>query len=292
MFGYIKPDKPELKIKEYETYKAVYCSVCKTLGKQYGLFSRFLLTYDAAFYVLVLKCALQNGCDNAAEGVCKFNPLKKCHYIPEDEILKQAAALTVIMFYYKLKDNISDSYFFKKIIYLFLLPFVKIKFKKAIKNYSYFNDIIKMSMEEQTLAEQDAHCSVDRACDPSAKALGKIFAYNITDEVTSRVLERIGYCIGRWVYLMDAFDDLEKDLKSGSFNPFIIKFELNKTLLNENKESIIDEISRSIRLTANEAAGAFDLINHKSYASVTENIIYDGMENELVLLIDKKRGVQ
>ena len=291
MFGYVKPDKPELKIKEFETYRAIYCSVCKTLGKQYGVFSRFLLTYDSVFYVLILKCLLQDKSDCAAKGVCRFNPLKKCHYIPEDEILRQAAALTVIMFYYKLRDNINDSGLLRKLLCLISLPFIKIKFKKAVRNYSYFNDIISESMEKQVNAESDENCSVDKACDASAYALSKIFAYNIDNSELSRILERIGYCVGRWVYLMDAFDDLEKDIKNGGFNPFVIKFNLSKDYLQNKNEDVLDSIVSSIRLTANEAASAFDLASHKSYSPIAENIIYDGMESELLKIIGKKRGV-
>ena len=99
MFGYVKPDKQELKVKEYETYKAVYCTLCKTLGKEYGVFAKALLTYDATFYVLFRKALFQDAPDCAHRGVCRFNPLKKCNYIDGDEILRTAAGLSVIMFY-------------------------------------------------------------------------------------------------------------------------------------------------------------------------------------------------
>jgi len=289
LFGYIKPEKAELKIKEYETYKAVYCTVCKTLGKEYGIFSRFLLTYDAAFYVLVLKCLLQDGCDRAERGVCRFNPFKKCFYIPADSILRQSAALTVIMFYYKVRDGLRDSGNFRKFLYYLLYPYISFKFKKAVKNYSYFDDIIKLSVERQTEAESDFECSVDRACDPSASALAEIFSYGIQDEEVKRILSRIGYCVGRWVYLADAFDDLEKDVKNGNFNPFAIKYGLDRNNISDITDDVYDGIAAALRLSANEAAGAFDLAKHKSYASVCENIIYDGTEAQLNRLINKKR---
>ena len=292
MFGYVKPDKPELKIKEYETYKAVYCSVCRTLGKHYGILSRFLLTYDSAFYVIVLKCLLQSECDCAERGVCRFNPLKKCHYIPEDELLRRAAALTVIMFYYKLLDDLEDGRGPRKLLCYILLPFVKNKFKKAVKDYSQFDGIISLSMKKQAQTELNKDCSVDRACDPSATALGEIFSYGVDDGELRRVLYRIGYCVGRWVYLADAFDDLEKDVKSGSFNPFAAKYGLERETVKNLDDEVIDGISASIRLTANEAASAFDLAQHKCYSPIAENIIYDGMENELINIIHKKRGVK
>lgn len=286
MFGYVQPDKSELKVKEYETYKAVYCSVCKSLGKNYGLLARFLLTYDSAFYVFLMKSVKQDEPDCAHKGVCRFNPLKKCNYIDNDVYLDEAAALTVIMFYYKIKDNIKDSGLIKRLLMYFVLPYITLKFKKAVKNYSYFDDIISLSMKEQAEAESDKNCITDKACDPSAKALGKIISYNAKGEI-KQTLYRIGYCIGRWVYLTDAFDDLENDIKHRNFNPFITKYNL-KTVENISKEVTVD-ICRSIRLTANETANALNTVNKNCYKNIVENIVFDGMENQLNKIL-KKRG--
>lgn len=287
MFGYVKPDKAELKIKEYETYKAVYCSLCKTLGKEYGLFSRFFLTYDATFFVLFFKSVFQTSPDCAHKGVCRFNPLKKCNYISEDEFFKKAAALTVIMFYYKLRDTLSDGTFLKKIITYFIYPYIKIKFNKAARNYSQYNDIIKLQMERQTEIEQSDTDSVDLACDPSAKALSDIFSLDAENPELANPIKRTAYCVGRWVYLMDAFDDLEADVKSGAYNPFIAYYSIKNT--EDISEGITKEIIGRIRLTANEAAVSFEDINKSCYRTVVENIIFDGMENELNILINKKK---
>lgn len=287
MFGYVKPDKAELKIKEYETYKAIYCSLCKTLEKEYGLLSRFFLTYDATFFVLFLKSIFQTSADCAHNGVCRFNPLKKCNYIDEDEILKKAAALTVIMFYYKLRDNIKDCALYKKIIAFIIYPYIKIKFNKAAKKYSQYNDIIKIQTERQEELEQSQSKSVDLACDPSAKALSEIFAVDVKNSEQEQLIKRTAYCVGRWVYLMDAYDDLENDIKSSSYNPFTAYYGLKD--ISDISETVTKEIIGRIRLTANEAAASFEKISKGCYNSVVENIIFDGMENELNILINKKK---
>lgn len=290
MFGYVKPNKSELKIKDYETYKALYCSLCKTLGKEYGLIARNLLTYDAVFYILIRKTVFQNNSDCAYSGVCKFNPLKKCNYINQDTYLSQASALSVIMFYYKIKDNIADGSFFKKTLSFLILPYIKLKFNKAIKNYSEFNDIIKETMMFQSNTESDLTASLDMSAHASATALEKIFSLGIKDKNQSKVIKRLGYCLGRWVYLIDAFDDLEDDIKNKSFNPFIIKYNLDKSYLKEKDYSIEKEIISSIRMTANETGLALELLEKNCYVPLIENIIFDGMENELVKIINKKRG--
>lgn len=290
MFGYVKPDKPELKIKDYETYKAIYCSLCRTLGKEYGLLARFLLTYDAAFYALIKKSVLQAKPDCAYKGVCRFNPLKKCNYIDTDSYLKDAAALTVIMFYYKVLDNINDGKPLKRLASRLVYPYIKIKFNKAVKKYSKYNDIIKISTDEQARIENEKTDSIDIAAHPTAVSLQKIFSYGIKDETQKRIVERIGYCLGRWVYLMDAFDDLENDIKAGAYNPFALKYKLDKSFLTGDNKAIEDDIIKSIRLTANETGLALELLDKNCYKPLIENIIFDGMEAELMKIIKKKRG--
>ncbi len=290
MFGYVKPDKPELKIKDFETYKAIYCSLCKTLGKEYGLFARFLLTYDATFYAIFRKTVFQPKPDCAHRGVCRFNPLKKCNYIEMDSYLKDAAALTVIMFYYKVLDNLHDGKFPKKLLSRLVYPYIKIKFNKAVKKYSNYDAIIKSSIEEQARVEDEKTDSIDRAAHPTALSLQKIFSDGIENETQRRVAERVGYCLGRWVYLTDAFDDLEDDIKTGSYNPFAQKYKLDKSYLANKNPDIENDIIRSVRLTANETGLALELLDKNCYKPLIENIIFDGMESELVKIINKKRG--
>ena len=92
MFGYVTIYKPELKIKEYEAYKGVYCTLCKEMSKEYGLLSRFLLSYDGTFYV-IYKMGLANENVTAEKSHCTFNPCKKCAKITcESDIYRQPAS--------------------------------------------------------------------------------------------------------------------------------------------------------------------------------------------------------
>lgn len=286
MFGYVKIYKPELKIKDYEAYKAVYCSLCKKLGHDYGITARAFLSYDLTFFVLFKKAVAQEECDSYKSGRCKFNPLKKCNYIvSDDEILSEAAALTIIMAYYKVKDNIDDSKGLKKFLYRMIYPYIKRKYKKAKAKYSDLENLIGECMKNQLAAEQQKTSSVDMAADQSAKALGIVFSYEVKDEQTRRVCERFGYCLGRWVYLSDAFDDIPKDLKTGNYNPFILKYKIKN--IDFDEEAII----KTLNLTANETAMAFNLLDLKHYKDILENVVYDGLENQQKL-IQKKRGEQ
>ena len=111
MFGYVKAYKPELRIKEFEFYKAVYCSLCRDLGKKYGIVSRFSLSYDFTFLAL-LQMSLVGGCAPTERKRCVCNPLKKCNYLCSGGLPEMPIAAAEIMLYSKLNDNIADEGFF------------------------------------------------------------------------------------------------------------------------------------------------------------------------------------
>ena len=203
MFGYIRVKKEELKIKNFEVYKAVYCSLCKKLGKSYGILSRLTLSYDFAFLSL-LNISLKSGCVSFERKRCAFNPLKKCNYCKSSGELDMPSAAAMIMLYYKILDNIKDEKGFKKLGFLLLKPIFSGAHKKAAKKYPFIEETVAEYIEGQSLAESDDNCTLDSVCDPTAKALSKLLPLCSDDPSQKRVLERLGYCLGRYIYLMDA----------------------------------------------------------------------------------------
>ncbi|MEG2396040.1 MAG: DUF5685 family protein [Oscillospiraceae bacterium] len=287
MFGYVKPFKPELKIKDYETYKAIYCSLCKAMGKNYGIVARNFLSYDITFYIMLMRSIENDSCDSFIKGHCKFNPLKKCNYVKNiDKVFDEASALTIIMAFYKVKDDINDNNIFKRILKYLIYPYIKQKHKKASKLYPHYDEIVSKYMSIQSDVENGEFSSLDKSAHSTAKALSELFAYNISDNTNKRIVERLGYCLGRWVYLIDAYDDLKSDLKEKSFNPFIEKYEIKTA---EQSKDIDEDILKTIRLTANETALALNLLDLHCYKDIIENIVFEGLEKEVVV-INKKRG--
>ena len=141
MFGYIKVKKEELKIKDFEVYKAVYCSLCKKLGKSYGILSRLTLSYDFAFLSL-LNISLKSGCVSFERKRCAFNPLKKCNYCKSSDELDMPSAAAMIMLYYKILDNIKDEKGLKKLGFLLLKPIFSGAHKKAAKKYPFIEETV------------------------------------------------------------------------------------------------------------------------------------------------------
>ena len=279
MFGYIKACKPELKVKEYDIYKAVYCSLCKKLGKSYGLLSRFTLSYDFTFLAL-LNMSLKDGCDGFERKRCAFNPLKKCNYCKNDSVTDMPAAAAIIMLYYKIVDNIADEHGFKRLVYLCLKPIFSHAHKKAAKQYPEIEKTVSQYITYQSELEKANCASVDEAADPTAIMMQEILSLLSNDETQKRVLRRMGYCIGRYIYLLDAACDLPRDIKMGSYNVL-------KTADGDIKEKITPQLYFCI----NEAARAFELLDIKKYKSILGNIIYLGLEDTFLKELNNERSV-
>lgn len=273
MFGYIRVAKPELKVKEYEMYKAVYCSLCKQLGKSYGFLSRLTLSYDFTFLSL-LNMSLRDGCNAVERKRCAFNPLKKCNYCKVNGELDMPAAVAMIMMYYKVLDNIADEEGIKKLGFVIIKPIFKSAYKKAVKKYAQIGNIVMEYIDAQNAVEKEVCESIDMAADPTAKALSQIFSLCSDSENQKRVLSRLGYCMGRYIYLIDAACDLEKDKKIGSYN--VLKYGDNA-----------DRVKPQLYTAINESSLAFELLDIKKYKSILGNIIYLGLEDTFKKELEK-----
>lgn len=291
MFGYIKADRSELKGKEYELYRAVYCSLCKTLGRDYSVLMRLFLSYDATFFAL-LCLSLSKECPAAKSGRCRFNPLKKCNYITnEEDTFHLAAGLSVLTAYYKIIDNIDDARWLQKIPYRILKTLFLRSFKKARRRYEDIDMVLKTMTDRQRAAEADENCTVDKAAHPTAQMLhdvcGLIPRYILTEtsaddekaRTTRRVLSQFGYCLGRWVYLMDAADDMEKDRKRGGFNPLLI-MGIGES---ERKEKIEPMLNHSL----SEALLSYGLLSKGRYDSIIMNVLTCAMPKEQNRVLEK-----
>ena len=275
MFGYIKCDKPEMKVKEYEVYRGLYCSLCKAMIKHFGILASATLSYDIAFLVL-MRLSFTSVIPDFKGGRCPFNPAKRCNYCQNgaDEF-RYAAAVSMMMLYHKVKDNIADSPFYKRIIMYLILPYAYIKNKKAEKIYPEVGRLISEAMKRQTENEKKGTASPDEAAHESAAALGKILARGLEDKTGS--IYRFGYGIGKWVYLCDAADDMKDDLKSGGYNVFVNMLGIrNEDELTEGDLSII---KGCLNMSCAFAAEGFEETKEKTLVPVVQNIIYSGTQN-------------
>ena len=132
-------------------------------------------------------------------------------------------------------------------------------------------------MQMQSSVEEKRSTSIDEAAEPTAILLSRIYSENEPDSDRRRVRERVGYCLGRWVYMIDAFDDIEKDRKSGNYNPFLLAGQDN-----------YEKIKGDLLMTAGEIAKAYELLDIKKFNGIVKNIIYDGLYYETLKVYERR----
>lgn len=231
MIGYVIPDKGELKVREYEIYTGYYCGICKYIGRAYGQLPRMALSYDAAFIALLLACADPTP-DAPTQEHCIVHHIRRKTVI-RNRAIEYAGDLMLILAWYKILDDVSDEGDFRA--KAGLAAFRPI-WKKLQKKHPHLCKSIGEHLTALNQLEKD-HCpSIDRVSEDFAQIMDMIFrdgARRLYGEASGgdgarhpgEVLGRIGYHLGKWIYLIDAVDDIEENLDTGSYNPLLYRFD-------------------------------------------------------------------
>ncbi len=285
MFGYITPDKPELKIKDYEGFRAYYCGLCKAMGKNHGILSRFALNYDSVFLGLFLSSVHKEKVEFKKE-VCFANPIKKKLVVRGSKSLEYAADINTMLIYHKFKDNWMDE---KNYLSATALIVFKHTYNQAVKRNPKVNEIIIGSLLELGKLEKAKCDSFDQAAEPFAQMMKKLLSigYYDEDEKTRRIIEWLGYNIGKWVYVIDAFDDLADDMKKQCYNPLLLKYDVVNIDTDSVMNQIREEVKESLTHTLWQSSNALELlkVNNKG---IIDNILYEGMYKKMEFIIDKR----
>lgn len=284
MFGYVRPFKPELRMKEYEAYKAVYCGLCKELGRQYGIFARFTLSYDFTF-LAILSMAFQKAAPDFSKIRCLINPLKKCSACRQNGVTERIASQAMITLYHKCRDQLLDENWLARLPVSLSFPFVRWCWQKARQKEPQYDCFAADMMQNQQLAESRLS-GPDPAAEPTAHFLSQICETLSDDPDQKRVLARFGYLLGRYIYLSDALDDLEKDAKKHRFNPFLQRYTVS-----ELKSVSYSPAVESIHGTIAELEKAFSLLNLNDWQPIAENIVYYGLKQSLQNILRKKEKI-
>lgn len=282
MFGYVVVNKSELKFKEYDQYRRYYCGLCRCLKQGFGRKGQIALSYDMTFLVLLLS-GLYEPEEKSGTKRCIAHPLKKQEYITNN-CSEYAADMTVLLTYYKCMDDYEDEKKLSGKIYAKSLEKqvakLKEKYPKKIKR-------IEESMKHFSEVEQEAKKKVqgkktenevigessylDKLSDAFGKTLGEIFAVGFSehDKIWEETLRRIGYSIGNFIYVLDAYDDLERDRKKGCYNPL-----LSSSLEDLEQRAWIEDV---LRFHVANAAREFETLPIVKDAGIMRNILYSGI---------------
>ena len=217
MFGYIKPFVPELKVRENELYKAVYCGLCKSMGRGTRWFSRLSLSYDAVFLAFVLA-SLHGYAFEVYPGRCGLNPLRKKPVAKDCEILRYSAAVSAHLTYYSVLDKIGDERGIRRLAAKISLPLCR-KMKRAAEKIAELDgEYTEECLSRLHEIEAEKSPGLDRAASCFGDMLGRYFELGAPDD-KKKSAAMIGDYTGRFIYAADACDDLEKDEKKDAYNP-------------------------------------------------------------------------
>lgn len=269
MFGYVKTDYQNLIVKDTVLYQSMYCGLCKAIGRSCGNRGRFCLNYDLTFLSVLLHNYMNN--DVVIEKQrCIIHWFRRKPMAKVDELSKRIGALNVILAYHKCADDILDEKkggikkaFFKK------------PYKKAIKIEPELDKIVAKYYQKLINLEKENCASIDIVADPFGGMMRDIVSCLVGDGNHEELLN-LSYGLGKWIYLIDALDDFDKDIKQGSYNIFVNCYTDAKSkemLILQNRKEL-ERLFGYILSDINVCARA---IKYNFNHDLTDNILFLGL---------------
>lgn len=307
MLGYVTIEKPELKVREFDVYNGYYCGICKSIGKRYGQAGRLVLSYDAAFLAILLA-ALDDASDVPVRQHCIVHPVKRKTVIINDAV-DYAADVMLILAWHKLADDVHDE---GKTGAKIAMKLNKRTYDRLEKKHQELCDDVREGIEKLRKVEESKSSSLDMAAEPFAEIMKSVLTrYDFekndallkkceeTDPSKSdnthknkKILAGIGYHLGKWIYLIDAWDDIDDNIKTGSYNPLVYryKFDSNTETVVEFRNRIREDCRRNLLLYLSHMASAADLLPLRKNSGIIENIVYMGLlrKTETLLMLPEK----
>ena len=270
MFGYVRPSVRDLPEEELDRFRAMYCGLCHTLSRRYGQAARFILNYDFTYLAILLSDGTA-GAQGA--GRCYTSPIKKRPFLEPTAAMELAADESVILAYWQLRDGVADHGFWCGLKYRIASVLLRPAYRKARERRLQFDAGTKAHLSELAALERERCSSLDAPADAFAQLLA-LAAEEVNDPVRRRVTAQMLYHLGRWVYLVDAADDLRADIKSGGYNPLALRFTpKDGALTPADSEVLALTLDGSVRAMA----AAFELLPETKYTPVLRAAVYEGL---------------
>lgn len=270
MFGYVRPSVQDLPEGELDRFRTMYCGLCHTLSRRYGQAARFILNYDFT-YLAILLSDRTAGKENA--GRCYTSPIRKRPYLESTAAMELAADESVILAYWQLRDGVEDHAWAVGLKYRAGARLLESAYRKAAAFRPAFDQAVRRQLQMLSALEKEKDPSMDKAADTFAVLLSSA-AEGVEEPVRRRVLEQILYHLGRWVYLIDAADDLKKDAESGNYNPVALRYGLKDGAWDpESRHAFAVTLDHSIH----QMAAAFELWNFGVWTTVLQTTFYAGL---------------
>ena len=330
MLGYVKIDKGELKVREYEVYTGYYCGVCKSIGRRYGQLPRMVLSYDAAFLAILLA-SLSDESDAPVQEHCIAHPVIKKKTVIRNRAIDYAGDVMLILAWYKLADDAADE---GKAYAKPVMLMMKRIFRRLNRLYPELCSSIENHLSALSALEREKCASIDMAAEAFSKIMEDIFTeglqavygseppqqtspgadrsdYGISGASgmqngpcgfaspgndTRELLARAGYHLGKWVYMIDAVDDIEENMESGAYNPLLFRFKFDAA--NETADEFRARIEPDLRFNLYHYLAMLsrctDSLDIRKNAGIIENVIYFGLNRkteEIIMRTDKDKQI-
>lgn len=270
MFGYVRPPVQDLSPEETERFRRAYCGLCHTLGMRYGTAARFILNYDFTYLAILLSDGVEEDTHSAR---CIASPVRKREYLEPDSAMELAADESVILAYWQLRDGVADHDWLHGLQYRGLSGVLEPAYRKAAALRPGFDETVRRQLALLGELEKENCDSMDRAADAFAVLLSGA-AREVDDLIRRRVLEQLLYHLGRWVYLVDAADDLKKDAASGNYNPVALRFSIaDGNWTAAARREFTATLDHSIHMMTT----AFELWDFGVWTPILEMTLYTGL---------------
>ena len=274
MLGYITVRREELKVREFDTYRSFYCGVCRDLKKSCGELSRLTLTYDMTFLAILLTSLYDEKSIRELKA-CLFHPGQKMPDI-RNRYTKYAADMSLLMVYQNLLDDWKDDRSQKSLAASRLLHQA---YKKVSAQYPRQVRSLRKYLKDLHSIEEEKSSDLDLAAGKTGEFFRQVFLYDEND-IWSRDLGETGFFLGKFIYLMDAYEDTEEDQKSGNYNPFLSYRD------RDDYEFFAKEV---LTMAAAGAANAFERLPIVDNVEILRNIIYSGIWKKYLDIQSKRK---
>lgn len=261
MYGYIRIYQPELKFREYDAYRGMYCGLCRNLQTKYGGFARFSLSYDLTFLAMILDGVYEPK-ETIEKRRCIANPFQKQLQLTSSTT-EYAADMSILLFYYKCLDDWQDD---KRIDKLSLAKAYKGYWKKAVQKYPKKAEIIQQELEQLHQFEAQQECDFELPAGCFGRIFGEIFAPK--EDFFAEDLRQMGFYLGKFIYCLDALEDMEQDRKKKRYNPF---------LLQESLEQPFTYYKEMLSMTMGLCTEHFERLPILKNVEILKNILYAGI---------------
>lgn len=265
MFGYVNINKPELKVKDFYKYKAYYCGLCRTLRKKYGQFGQMTLSYDMTFLVILLT-SLYEGNTEIKHSRCIVHPVRKQNIL-SNEITEYVADMNIALTYHHLMDDWKDD---KSLAGLAGAKVLKGYYNKIYKKYPRQCNEINKALNRLQECEKMNITDLDTVSRCFGELMAGLFAYH--EDMWEEKLRKLGFYLGKYIYILDAYDDIEKDIKNKNYNP--LKESLDKENFDENCKTMLTMMMA-------DCSSEFEKLPCLEDAVILRNILYEGVWTKL-----------